>query len=326
MKDLSAAAALRLLLVGQGVAVLLAAALLIARGWTPAAACAAAVGLLVLVRAVVVTNNFRMSARAASAVPSECRLGLAGCLRLWGEEFAASMLQSSWYTPRGAARQVIFDDATAPPAVLPVLLLHGYGCNSGFWQQLGVRLTAARISHASVDLGPVTGDIDGYSVQVAAAAESLLAASGAAQLNIVAHSMGGLAARAWLRNDPHALARTARLITLGSPHHGTVLANLGVGLNARQMRRSKAGEPSAWLRALAAGESAAARARMVSIWTYHDNIVAPQRSSCLDGATNIALSGVGHVALGSNRRVLDCVLRQLQPGGRVDSTAPQQVC
>ena len=322
MKDLSAAAALRLLLVGQGAAVLLVAALLIARGWTPAAACAAAVGLLVLVRALVVTNNFRMSARAASAVPPECRPGLAGWLRLWGEEFAASMLQSSWYTPRGAARQVIFEDTAA----LPVLLLHGYGCNSGFWQQLGARLEAARISHATVDLGPVTGDIDGYGVQVAAAAESLLAASGAAQLNIVAHSMGGLAARAWLRNDPHALARTARLITLGTPHHGTVLANLGVGLNARQMRCSKAGEPSAWLRALAAGESAAARARMVSIWTYHDNIVAPQRSSCLDGATNIALSGVGHVALGSNRRVLDCVLRQLQAGGRVDSAAPRQVC
>ena len=88
--------------------------------------------------------------------------------------------------------------------------------------------------------------------------------------------MGGLAARAWLRNDPHALARAARLITLGTPHHGTVLANLGVGANARQMRCSQAGEPSAWLRALAAGESAAARARMVSIWTYHDNIVAPQ--------------------------------------------------
>jgi triacylglycerol esterase/lipase EstA (alpha/beta hydrolase family) len=322
MKAFSAAAALRLLLVGQGAAVLLLAFGLSSRGWKPAAAIAAAFATLLLVRALIFTNNFRMSARAASAVPPGCRLGLAGWLRLWGEEFAASMLQSSWYTPCGAARQVIFDDTTA----VPVLLLHGYGCNSGFWQQLGARLTAARITHATVDLAPVTGDIDGYSAQVAAAADALLAASGAAQLNIVAHSMGGLVARAWLRNDPHALARTARLITLGSPHHGTVLANLGVGANARQMRRSQAGEPSEWLRALAAGESAAARARMVSIWTCHDNIVAPQQSSCLDGAVNIALWGVGHVALGSNRRVLDCVLAQLQSGSRVDNGTPQQVC
>ena len=158
MKELSAAAALRLLLVGQGAGVLLVAALLIARGWTPAAAVAAAVGPLVLVRALVVTNNFRMSARAASAVPPECRLGLAGWLRLWGEEFAASMLQSSWYTPRGAARQVIFEDTAA----LPVLLLHGYGCNSGFWRQLGARLDGGPHQPRHRRPGPVTGDIDGY--------------------------------------------------------------------------------------------------------------------------------------------------------------------
>jgi pimeloyl-ACP methyl ester carboxylesterase len=37
----------------------------------------------------------------------------------------------------------------------PVLLLHGYGCNSGYWAHLAPRLDAARISHASVDLEPV---------------------------------------------------------------------------------------------------------------------------------------------------------------------------
>jgi triacylglycerol esterase/lipase EstA (alpha/beta hydrolase family) len=285
--------------------------------------------VLVLVRALIFTNNFLMSARAASVTPPECRLGVVGWLRLWGEEFAASMLQSSWHTPRGKARQVLFDDA----ATLPVLLLHGYGCNSGFWQHLGRRLTVARISHASVDLFPVTADIDAYSAQVEAAAAALLAASGATQLIIVAHSMGGLVARAWLRNCPGALDRTARLITLGSPHHGTVLANLGVGANARQMRRSRAGEASAWLRDLDAGESAAARARMVSLWTHHDNIVAPQTSSCLDGAVNIAIAGVGHVALGSNGRVLDrllehildCTGQQPRTAARVDSRASQQV-
>ena len=68
---------------------------------------------------------------------------------------------------------------------------------------------------------------------------------------------------------------------------------------------------SAWLRVLAASESAAARGRIVSIYTVHDNIVAPSDSGHLAGARNVALTGVGHVALGSNPRVLAEVLRQL---------------
>lgn len=303
---MSAATMLRLLLAVQALAVLLAAGLLRGQGWSGSAALGAGVGSLVLVRALVFTNNFVMSAGSASPTPPECRPGVAGWLRLWGEEFAASMLQSSWYTPWGRARQVLFDDGAA----IPVLLIHGYGCNSGYWHQLGRRLEAVRISYASIDLAPVTGDIDGYAAQVDAAVAALRAASGAPAIIIVAHSMGGLVARAWLRAAGEH-APLARLVTLGTPHHGTVLANLGVGINAAQMRRARSGQASAWLRQLAASEHAATRARMVSIWTHHDNIVSPQTSSCLEGARNIALAGMGHVALGSNRRVLDHVMAEI---------------
>ena len=316
----SAAVMLRLLLAVQALGVLAVAALLRWQGWSGGAALAAALAILLAVRALIFTNNFLMSARSASPTPPECRPGFAGWLRLWGEEFVASMLQSSWHTPRGRARQSIFEDG---PGV-PVLLIHGYGCNSGYWHHLARRLEQARISHATVDLAPVTGDIDGYAGQVEAAAAALCAATGARQFIIVAHSMGGLVARAWLRSAAGA-PRLARLITLGSPHHGTVLANLGVGINAAQMRRARTGEASNWLRDLGAAENAAARARMVSIWTHHDNIVSPQTSSCLEGARNIALAGIGHVALGSNARVLDCVLAEIEAcqRGAVDSRAGQ---
>jgi len=307
--SLSAAGMLRLLLAVQALGVLLVAGLLRWQGWTAGAALVGAMAVLVLVRALIFTNNFLLSARSASPTPPECRPGLAGWLRLWGEEFVASMLQSSWHTPRGRARQVIYPDSPAPP----VLLLHGYGCNSGYWYHLLRRLDSARISHATVDLSPVTGDIDAYAAQVDAAAAALCVASGATQLVVVAHSMGGLVARAWLRSaGAEGQARLARLITLGSPHHGTVLANLGVGINAAQMRRARSGEASDWLRALAAAESAATRARIVSLWTHHDNIVSPQTSSCLEGARNIAFAGIGHVALGSNGRVLDCVMAEIR--------------
>ena len=198
-------------------------------------------------------------------------------------------------------------DATAVPAV-PVLLVHGYGCNSGYWAHLGPRLARARISHASVDLTPVTADIDHYVAQVERAVEALRAQTGAARIAIVAHSMGGLVTRAWMRQ--HGQDRVARAITLGTPHFGAGLANFGLGANAAQMRR-RGGMPCDWLRALDAGEDAARRALFTSIFSHHDNIISPQTSSLLPGARNLAFGGVGHVALGRNPRILDTVMREL---------------
>lgn len=270
-------------------------------------ALAAGLGTVVLVRALISLNNFLMSSHAASPTPDAFRLGPAARLRLFGEEFRASMLQSSWTMPRARPRQRIFPDSPVPP----VLLLHGYGCNSGYWVRLIPMLDAAHISHACPHLEPLGGDIDGYVPAVARAVDALCQASGAPRVIILAHSMGGLAARAYVRK--HGAARVARIITLGTPHHGTSLARLGLGANARQMRRARRGEApeSDWLRSLAGEEDAATRALVTSIYSHHDNIVAPQTSSHLAGARNIAFGGVGHVALGSNPLILSCIMDEL---------------
>ncbi|MGZ8356646.1 MAG: lipase family alpha/beta hydrolase [Telluria sp.] len=272
------------------------------------AALALGVAAVLLVRAFISANNFRMSQRAASPVPPAFRLGPRGWLHLFWGEFRASMLHSSWFMARACPEQRIYP----APGGTPVLLLHGYGCNSGYWVHLVALLDAARISHASLDLEPLGAPIDAYVPAVARAVESLCQAAGARQVVIVAHSMGGLVARAYLR--AHGSERVARIVTLGSPHHGTCLARLALGSNAVQMRRAGCGEApeSAWLRTLAAGETAAGRALVTSIHSWHDNIVAPQASSVLPGARNIGFGGVGHVALGSDRRILAAVMAEIR--------------
>ena len=271
-------------------------------GLAPAIAIGLAVPLAV--RIVINLNNFVLAARFASPTPREFALSLPARARLLAEEFAASMLASSWHMVHARPAQTIYPGQATPP----VLLLHGYGCNSGYWVHLIRRLDAARISHASLDLEPIAGDIDGYAPMVGKAIDALCAASGQRQAIIVAHSMGGLVARAYLRACGD--ARVARVITLGTPHHGTSLAQFGPGLNAQQMRRGASGE-SDWLRALAAGESERTRALFVSLYTHHDNIVAPQTSSVLPGARNLAFGGIGHVAMGSNGRILDAVMGEI---------------
>jgi triacylglycerol esterase/lipase EstA (alpha/beta hydrolase family) len=261
---------------------------------------------VLVARLLISFNNFLLSAHASSATPAEFRLRPGGMLRLFGEEFAASMLTSSWSMVRARPVQRIHPGSSAPP----VLLLHGYGCNSGYWAQLLPLLDQARISHASLDLEPIMGSIDDYVPLVAGAVERLCRDSGAAQVVIVAHSMGGLVARAYLRG--HGSARIARVITLGTPHHGTSLASFGVGANARQMRRHDGGQLNDWLHALAASETPELRDIVTSLYTHHDNIVAPQTSSVLPGARNVAFGGMGHVAMGRNRHILLCILHELE--------------
>ncbi|RYE94905.1 MAG: alpha/beta fold hydrolase, partial [Oxalobacteraceae bacterium] len=289
----------RTLLLAQAVAALLIGWCLqrwggVAPGW----AAAAAIGAVAALRLLINMNNFLLAACCASPTPAAFRLGPVARLRLLAEEFCASMLTTSWRMPRAVAGMRIHPGS----AKVPVLLVHGYGCNSGYWARLLPLLDAERISHATVDLEPIGGDIDAYADQVQRAVEQLCAASGQRRVAIVGHSMGGLVARAWMRGC--GTARVARIITLGTPHHGTALAGFGPGANARQMRWSRAHGASAWLQRLGADEGPAARALLTSLYSHHDNIVAPQLSSVLPGARHVEFGGVGHVALGSNRRVL----------------------
>lgn len=303
------ARALRLLLALQ---LLLAAGLWLAlcgavRGAGPLAALLAGLGalaLLLLVRMLITAHNFWLSWRFRSATPAPFQLAPAQRWRLFAGEFAATMLASSWHMPWPRACR-----HNAPGAGLPVLLVHGYVCNRGYWAPLSRLLAGSGIRHAALDLEPAGADIDDFVPALHAALEELCERSGAVHAVIVGHSMGGLVARAYLRR--HGAARVARVITLGTPHHGTALSGLGFGRNARQMGRAGPLQPNAWLEALARSEDVRRRALFTSIFSHHDNIVAPQTSAVLAGAKNIAFGGVGHVALGRERRVLACVLEEI---------------
>ncbi|CAN7454696.1 alpha/beta fold hydrolase [Pseudoduganella sp. LjRoot289] len=278
-------------------------------GWWPAGGWPAglllALASVLLVRMVISSNNFRMARRAGSAVPAGHALSLGGRLRLFWGEFSSSMGTSSWTMLRPRTTLHIASGEQG----LPVLLVHGYGCNGGYWTRLAMRLSAAGKSWLAVDLEPIGAGIDDYAPLIEAALARLCAASGKPRAIVVGHSMGGLAARAHLRR--YGDARVAHVITVGAPHHGTALANFGPGLNARQMQRG-----SAWLAELAASETPQTRALITSLWSHHDNIVAPQESARLRGAGNVEFGGIGHVELGSHPRVLRFILDEIN---RMDS-------
>jgi triacylglycerol lipase len=185
----------------------------------------------------------------------------------------------------------------------PVLLVHGYGCNRGVWWRLRRRLEAAGWCVATLNLEPIYGSIDDYVEPLRVRVESVCAQTGAQQVILVSHSMGGLACRAYLAR--HGAKRVAKLVTLGAPHRGSLLARIGLGSNARQM------EPgSPWIEALGQKGLPPGLAA-VSIYSVHDNFVMPQEAQRLEGADNQPTAGVGHLALLFSRRVGDGVIAAL---------------
>jgi triacylglycerol esterase/lipase EstA (alpha/beta hydrolase family) len=252
---------------------------------------------------------FTLAAIFGSPVPPDARLSKLQRLALFWNEMRAIGRSG----PRMAFYRWLMRDPAPAPAATAVLLLHGVLCNAGVW--VGMKRTLERQVGAPVyalSYGPPLASIEVFADQVAAKIDAILAATGARDVAIVAHSMGGLVARAYLRR--YGAAKVRLLLTLGTPHHGSMHAYLFPGAPLAQLRP---GNP--WLATLNAEPPP--RCRLVSVWSRHDSMVAPQSSAQLDGAAEIVLRGVGHNALLGDPAVYAAVLRELIAAGVTPRTA-----
>lgn len=226
-------------------------------------------------------------------------------LRAWWGEVFTGLRVFGWRQPF-RAQQVPDHLPAAAQGRRGLLLVHGFVCNRGLWTPWLLRLTAADTPFVAVNLEPVFGSIDAYVPVVEQALARLEAATGLPPV-VVAHSMGGLAVRAWLQ-QMQADARVHSVVTIGTPHQGTWLARFGLSPNTRQMRMQ-----GPWLQALAAAEPHSRRALFTCYFGHCDNIVFPAANGSLPGADNRHLPGVAHVHLAFQPAVFNEVWRRLSP-------------
>jgi triacylglycerol esterase/lipase EstA (alpha/beta hydrolase family) len=275
---------------------------------SPMLAFALGIGAVFIIRLLIPANSFFLTYLYNSA-PVTNRLDWRQKWRLFMGEFNATMMVSSWTMPFHSFHK----RPAKNPTGLPVLLLHGFGCNSGYWHGMSQALTKSQITHHAINLEPMLTSIDAYIPAVQRAIDALRRDTGSEKIILLTHSMGGLIARAYLCD--HGTENVARVITLGAPHHGTALAKFGVSQNCQQMRwigSQQHGIPSKWLRKLSNNETVASRALFTSIYSLHDNIISPQASANLPGANNITVDGIGHVALALHPAVQVRVIAEIQ--------------
>lgn len=218
-------------------------------------------------------------------------------LRLWANEVWVNLCLFGWRMPWRASEAAWPEPPITPdPQRRAVLLIHGYLCNRAVWAPLMDSGLLAHCNVATVNLEPVFGSIDAYATLIDRAVTALRQHSGASQVSLVCHSMGGVAARAYLRQ--YGSSAIEHVYTLASPHAGTVFAHLGLGTNARQLRPG-----SDYLMQLDA-DTAHTAARFTCIGSVHDNLIVPRESVWWPGAQRIEVERVGHLALLTHRPTL----------------------
>lgn len=137
--------------------------------------------------------------------------------------------------------------------------------------------------------------------EIAFAVEAMLSVTGADAVDVVAHSMGGLATRRYLCD--HEAAPVRRVVFLATPHRGTWAALFAFGGGRREMLPG-----SLFLRELER-TSLPARVDGIVVSTPFDLRVLPRQNALLEGCAHRQVGFVSHQGLLRSRRV-HCLVRE----------------
>ena len=192
-----------------------------------------------------------------------------------------------------AAAVVLVPAATAS-AREPILFVHGFSGAAWNWDMMVGRFAAdgypaselRAMSYNSAQPNATTAQ------EVSQEVQELRADTGAVKVDIVSHSMGGLSSRFYLRNLGGSAA-VDEWVSIGGPNHGTWTAlACSVLASCREMVPG-----SSFLNALNSRDETPGSVRYGTFWSPCDEIINPDGSVILSGATNTRTGCIGHLSL-----------------------------
>jgi pimeloyl-ACP methyl ester carboxylesterase len=206
-----------------------------------------------------------------------------------------------------AVRALFADDPLA--ARTPVLLVHGLVDNRSIFTVM--RRSLRRRGFAQVctwNYSPFLRDVESAAAALGDHIERICQQTGHERVQVVGHSLGGLVAR-YLVQRLGGDRRVESLVTLGTPHQGSLWAHVVPTPLVRQLRPG-----SPLLRELAE-PAPGCRTPITAIYSDLDQIVVPTSAGRCDhpdlDTRNVQVRGVGHMSLPMNRGVADEVAATL---------------
>lgn len=200
----------------------------------------------------------------------------------------------------------------------PVVMVHGYTGSSSSYDSMKDWLMSEGWpeSHLhAIQYSNTTGSNIPNAEELSQFIDQVLKKTKADKVDIIAHSMGGLSTRYYIKNLDG--SKVDDVITLGSPHHGTDSAYFGwFTEGAREMMPG-----STFLTELNSGDESpdgtdtSSVIQYTSIYSSSDTVINPYTSSILDGARNVEISGVSHNGLLTSTVPRPYILEGLNDGG-----------
>ncbi|HEU4702685.1 MAG TPA: triacylglycerol lipase [Conexibacter sp.] len=185
----------------------------------------------------------------------------------------------------------------------PILFVHGWSENESAWTTMISNFSREGWTREELNNWRYNTSQSNVTTasEVARKVEEIRSRTGAAKVDVIAHSMGSLNTRYYLKN----LRGTEFVddwVSMGGPNHGTSTANFCFSTACVEMRVG-----SSFLRALNEGDETPGTVNYGTFWSSCDEIVNPDESVLLSGATNNAIGCVGHIAMLSDSRVFPSV-------------------
>ena len=213
--------------------------------------------------------------------------------------------------PRRVPAVSDLEEGEEDDAPIPVVLVPGYAVNRACFSFLQIYLRRRGWPWvASINHRPFSRPIPYYAERLGLYVDDVLRASGAQQVDLVGHSMGGLVA-AFYVNALGGHTRVRRLVTLGAPWKGTATWVFGGRREARDMAPNSDVVKAA----------AELKTPTTAIWSRSDAMVFPAERAKPDGGDAIELANLGHNEMLFSARVFRLVADVLG-GGRPQVPPP----
>ncbi len=204
-------------------------------------------------------------------------------------------------------RGLLIGDVEA--AGTPILLVHGMVDNRSIFTLLRRGLMRRGFGRVhTINYSPLTGDVRAAAQRLAEEVEAITAETGYERLHVVGHSLGGLIARYYVQRlggDE----RVHTLVTLGTPHGGTLPAYLLPATLCRQLR------PGSDLLDELDAPATGCRTRFVAYWSDLDQMLVPKRNARITHpdlmVRNELVRRVGHMSLPIDPRVVHGICTEL---------------
>jgi triacylglycerol lipase len=179
-------------------------------------------------------------------------------------------------------------------AVDPILFVHGYARTASDWNTMIGRFEKdgwPKSQLSAYSYNTSTSNVTTAEKVVKSEVEKLRASTGATKVDVIAHSMGSLNTR-WYIKFLGGESTVDDWVSLGGPNHGTDFANFCFSASCVEMRIG-----SKFLSELNAGDETPGSVNYGTWWSPCDSIINPDSSVALSGASNTETACISHLNL-----------------------------